>query len=308
MAGARSGTESLPWRGPGEGRPALPLPPRRLPLRRKGVLRKQWRWVGAFSDELMVCAARAKVGPLGQTFWAIYERGERRLHENVSLRLPSARGGVWTEAPDKAGIRDHAPQHGALVRIEGRTESDERIRGFLRFAGGEWVEAICPSGEHDGYVWTRKRAGAPVEIDVRIGERRLESEGRGVEDESEGYHPHHTVWSWSAGVGVATDGRQVAWNLVEGVNDPPERSERAVWVDGQTSEPGPVSFQGLDAVRGADGAELRFSAEAERSMTDSKPFVSYELAQPFGSFSGSLPGGIELASGLGVMEHQDARW
>ncbi|MBA2240331.1 MAG: DUF2804 family protein [Solirubrobacterales bacterium] len=300
--------EALPWRGPAERRPELPLPPGRLPLRRHGVLRKQWRWVGAFSDELMVCAARVKVGPIGQTFWAILERPSGRLTEDVSLRLPTARGGVWTEAPEKTGIRDHAPERGSLVRIEGRSAAGEPIRGFLRFEGGEWAEAICPTGQDDGYVWTRKRAGMSVGIDLRIGGRRLESEGRGVEDETEGYHPHHTVWSWSAGVGSTPEGREVAWNLVEGVNDPPERSERTIWVDGSPSEPGPVSFEGLEAVRGADGSELRFSAEAERSMSDSKPFVSYELVQPFGSFSGSLPGGIELASGLGVMEHQDARW
>jgi hypothetical protein len=36
--------------------------------------------------------------------------------------------------------------------------------------------------------------------------------------------------------------------------------------------------------------------------------VSSDYVQPFGSFSGALPGGIELASGLGVMERHRARW
>ena len=85
-------------------------------------------------------------------------------------------------------------------------------------------------------------------MDVRLGERRIRCTARGVEDESAGYHPRHTVWSWSAGVGTLTDGREVGWNLVEGVNDPPERSERAIWVDGEPFEPGPSTFGGLETI------------------------------------------------------------
>ena len=70
---------SLPWRGPGPGRPELPLPPDKLPMRRDGHWRKRWRYVGAFGDELLLCAARINVGPLGQTFWAIWDRTERKL-------------------------------------------------------------------------------------------------------------------------------------------------------------------------------------------------------------------------------------
>ena len=36
--------------------------------------------------------------------------------------------------------------------------------------------------------------------------------------------------------------------------------------------------------------------------------VESEYRAPFGTFSGTLPGGIELARGLGVMEHHRALW
>ena len=36
--------------------------------------------------------------------------------------------------------------------------------------------------------------------------------------------------------------------------------------------------------------------------------MRYSYLQPLGTFSGALPGGLELASGLGVMEHHDAHW
>jgi hypothetical protein len=36
-------------------------------------------------------------------------------------------------------------------------------------------------------------------------------------------------------------------------------------------------------------------------------FMRYEYRQPFGRFTGLVPG-HELARGLGVMEHHDATW
>ena len=299
---------SLPWRGPGEGRPDLPLPPEQLPLRRGGLWRKRWRYAAAFSDELFVCAARVNVGPLGQTFWAIWDRGERTMWERTRFLFPGARGDVWTEGGDGAGQILHAPDEGSVVRIEAKDPEVGEVRAFLRFGGGgRWVEAVCPT-EDGEYVWTRKRVDVPVEADVRFGSRRLNSKARGVEDESEGYHPRHTVWSWSAGVGTTADGRSVGWNLVSGINDPPERSERGIWIDGEPREPGPVEFEGLEAIAFDDGARLDFTGECERRKEESRLFVRYSYRQPMGTFSGTLPGGIVLASGLGVMEHHDAEW
>jgi hypothetical protein len=301
----------LPWRGPGPGRPDLPLPPGKVPLRRNGVWRKRWRYVGAFSDELLMCAARVHVGPVGQTFWAVWDREQRTLHERTRLLLPTARGEVWTEHPDEeVGQIDWAPDEGGtLVRIEAEPKPDsEKLRAFLRVGEGAWAESICPTGEDDGYVWTRKRI-SPVECDVRIGdERRIKAKARAIEDESCGYHPHHTVWSWSAGVGEATDGRTVGWNLVSGVNDPPESSERAIWIDGQPTEPGAVEFDGLEAVAFPGGERLEFSGECERQKEEKRAFISYSYRQPFGTFTGTLPGGIELRRAFGVMEFHEAHW
>lgn len=301
-----AGLEALPWRGPGEGRPEeLPLPPKRMPLRFKGVNRKRWRYLGAFTDEVMVCAARVSVGPASQTFWAVWDREERELTERTVMRLPGARGEVWSEDGSGAPV-DNAPDEGSVVRIEGKRPDVGDVRGFLRTGAGEWAECVCPNGE-GGFVWTRKRV-VPVEIDLRFGDRRIRCEARGVEDESAGYHPKHTVWSWSAGVGVLRDGREVGWNLVEGVNDPPERSERAIWVDGEPFEPGPVEFDRLEAVAFDDGARIECAAESERSRTEKRGPISYSYRQPFGTFTGTLPGGLELASAFGVMESHDARW
>jgi hypothetical protein len=302
-----TGLEALPWRGPGPDRPDLPLPPDKLPMRRGGRMRKQWRYAAAFSDELLICAARVRVGPLGQTFWAICDRSTGEMWERTKLRFPGGRGSVWTEVEGREGIWDHAPDAGSTVRLDTQEPGAGEVRAFLHFGGGQWAESVCPTSEGQ-YVWTRKRADVPVECDVRVGDRRWRVKARGVEDESEGYHPRHTVWSWSSGVGHTTDGRSVGWNLVSGINDPPERSERAIWVDGEPFEPGPVSFDGLDGIAFDDGSRLGFTAECERRAEQNLLLVRYTYRQPFGTFTGALPRGLELERGLGVMEHHDATW
>ncbi len=276
----------LPWRGPGDDRPSLPLPPGPMPLWRDGGLRKRWRYVGLYSEGLMLCAARAEVGPTEQCFWAFWDR-ERGLElDHTSLR-PGSREVVL----DGPRLVIDAPG----------------LHADLRLGEAEPIESICPSGAGDGWGWTRKRAGVPMEGVVETPGLRARVEGFGVDDESAGYQARHTSWHWSAGVGTAADGRALAWNLVQGINDPPERSERAVWVDGVPYEPAPVSFDGLDAVRFADGSRLDFDSGAERARDDNFLLVRSTYRHRFGTFSGSLDG-IELAAGRGVMESHDALW
>jgi hypothetical protein len=126
----------------------------------------------------------------------------------------------------------------------------------------------------------------------------------GFVDESAGYHARHTAWRWSAGVGVARDGRPLAWYLVDGGHDAPVASERTVWVDGVPSEVPPVAFASdLSSV-----GDMRFSEWSAREEHTNLLLMRSDYRQPFGSFSGSLPGGPELESGYGVMEWHDVRW
>ena len=247
-------------------------------------MRKRWRYVAVFAPEVMLCAAHAQVGPFGQSFWAVWDRQEGRLHDHTRMRPGGAE--VVMAGPD--------------VEINSR-----QVRARLRLGDSLPVEAICPSS--DGWGWTRKRAGVPVKGTVEAAGRRWEIDGHGVDDESAGYHQRHTSWHWCAGVGSATDGRPLAWNLVTGINDPPEHSERAIWVAGVPVEPPPVSFKGTAGVEFPGGADLSFTAEAERKRDDNMLVVRSRYRHLFGAFSGSL-NGIDLADGLGVMEEHDALW
>ncbi len=293
------GVSGIPWRGPGPGRPDLPLPPAPMPLRRDGALRKRWRYVGLYADELMLCAARAEVGPLSQSFWVLWDR---------------ARGEQLSHTVLRPGSRE--------VRMDGeRVVIDAAgLRAELRLGAAVPIEAICPSGP--GWGWTRKAAGVPIEASVELPGRRLALRGFGVDDQSAGYQARRTSWHWSAGVGRAADGRALAWNLVEGINDPPADSERAIWVDGAPHEPAPVRFDGLAAVvssrplsppglQRSGGAEsgwrLEFAAESERARDENYLLLRSTYRHRFGTFSGSLDG-IGLAEGFGVMESHDALW
>ena len=128
--------------------------------------------------------------------------------------------------------------------------------------------------------------------------------GRGVVDDSAGYHARHTVWSWSAGVGTSADGRPVGWNLVTGVHDAPEASERSVWVDGEPVEVGPVEFAG-DLSRVGD---LVFTEWCARADDTNALLLKSKYRQPFGTFTGTLPDGTPLREGYGVMESHDVWW
>ncbi|MBS1678135.1 MAG: DUF2804 family protein [Actinobacteria bacterium] len=276
----------IPWRGPGDDRPSLPLPPGPMPLWRDGGLRKRWRYVGFYGESLMLCAARAEVGPLGQSFWALWDREQGRELAHTALR-PGSREVVLD---------------GSRLLIDG-----PGLHADLRLGEAAPIESICPSGDGGGWGWTRKRAGIPIEGVVETPGRRTDVAGLGVDDESAGYQARHTSWLWSAGVGTAADGRALAWNLVEGINDPPTRSERAVWVDGVPHEPAPVSFDGLASIRFAAGSRLAFQEGAERARDDNFLLVRSTYRHRFGTFTGALDG-IELTSGQGVMESHSALW
>jgi hypothetical protein len=274
----------IPWRGPGGDRPDLPLPPGSMPLRRDGQLRKRWRYVGVFGSELMLCAARAEVGPLSQSFWVFWDR-QGRHHDARTILRPGSRA---------------VTMDGSRVEID-----SPGLRASLRLGQCLPIETICPSGS--GWGWTRKRAGVPVEGTVEVPGRRWRVSARGVDDESAGYHQRHTSWRWSAGVGRAEDGRRLAWNLVEGINDPPERSERAIWVDGEPLEPAPVRFRGIEGIDLAGEDRLEFSSESAHARDENFLLIRSRYRHRFGSFTGSLAG-ISLAEGHGVMEEHDAVW
>ena len=250
----------------------LPLPPARMPPAHRGRLLKRWRYVGVFRRDVMLCVGDARVAGVPQRWWAV------ALPDGA---LFEGRRGVAVD-PQRARVR-------GVLDLE-----------LSRPAG---VEVVSPHGR--SYVWTRKRAPVHIRGSVSAGGRTFELDGDdGFVDESAGYHARHTAWRWSAGIGRAEDGRAVAWNLVDGVHDAPEQSERTLWVDGEAREVAPQEFAAdLSRV-----GELDFREWSARESHVNLLLLRNRYRQPFGEFSGRLPGGLLLAEGFGVMEEHDVLW
>ena len=235
-----------------------------MPLLRGGRPLKRW----TYGPELMVCAASARIGVVPIAWWAVWDRTARRLvHGHHSVRIDGRR-----------------------VAVPRRFELELR-------EDGPAVEVVSPHGRQ--YAWTRKRLATAR---GRVGGRDVEL--RAIIDESAGYHARHTAWRWSAGVGVAASGEPVAWNLVEGIHDAPQASERTVWIAGEPREVPPQAFaDDLSAVGG-----LRFTCEAVRAARENLLLLRSDYEQPFGAFSGELPEAGPLREGWGVMERHEVSW
>jgi hypothetical protein len=263
--------DSLPVRGAAVRRLDLLLPPARMRLVRSRRPLKRWRYVGVYRPDVMLCVAAARVGGVPQRWWAV------ALPDGT---LAQGRRGV-TLAPGTA-------RAGGVIDLE----LDET----------DGVEVVSPDGP--SYVWTRKQAPVRVRGTVRAGGRTIELDGDdGFIDDSAGYHARRTAWRWSAGLGRTVDDRRVAWNLVDGVHDG-VASERTVWVDGEPSEVSAQEFAAdLSRVGGLD-----FREWSARESRVNLVVMRNHYRQPFGEFSGELPGGLRLAEGYGVMEEHDVLW
>jgi len=276
--------ERLPQRGAGVRTLGVPVPPAAMPIRRGLRPLKRWRYIGAYSPEVMLCVGEVRVGPMPQRFWAVCEPG-RPIAEATTI----VRGGVRVKG-------SRARVDAGDVHIDVTVDEDEG------------VESVHPSGR-DGYVWTRKQAGVRARGTVRVGSREHSLDCAGAIDDTAGYHQRHTSWRWSTGVGIGAGGEQVAWNLVTGVNDSHKDSERAIWIDGRPFEPEPVEFaDDLSRIVFAEGGELRFSEWATRDDRTNMLLVRSSYRQPFGTFTGSLPNGVQLVRGYGVVEVHDVFW
>ncbi len=279
----------FPGAAPARSGPTCPCRPARC----RSVATADCASAGATSAStartLMLCAARAEVGPTDQSFWVLWDREQR----------PRAR------------------PHGAAAgqprgrRSTARALDDRRPRPARRAcasASAQPIESICPSGERLGLdPQARRGADRGHGRDPRAALAGLD--GFGVDDESAGYQARHTSWHWSAGVGTATDGRALAWNLVEGINDPPRTASAR---SGSTASPPsrpPVRFDGLE--RGRLRRRLTASTSPPsraHARDDNFLLVRSTYRHRFGTFTGSLDGHRAAPRACGVMESHDALW
>jgi hypothetical protein len=255
----------------------------RMPQWRDRRPLKRWRYAGVYGETCMVCAGVVHVAGIPQTFWAVWDRDRRLLRERTRV----GRTAIAVDG-DRVRVNDRG------IEIQLALEPV-----------GDPVDVVSRHGR--SYIWTRK---VPIAATgrVAIDGRHLPVAAAGIVDESAGYHARHTAWDWAAGVGISSDGRRLAWNLVAGVHDAPTGSERTVWVDGVASEVGPAVFAAdLGGVTYPEGG-LRFAEESVRRRRDRLAIISSDYVQPFGTVTGEVLPGVRIGAGFGVMERHRATW
>ena len=277
---------NIAYRGDGRDRPSsVILPPAHVPVLRGFRLRKSWRYVGIWSESVSVCAARVSVGPVSQEFWGVWDRDARRLTEHTRLRA----GRVDLSA-GRIVVRDR----GNLLDV---TLDEDPTAAF---------EVVTPVGR--GWTWTRKLA-IRAHGTARANGVVLPIDGVAMIDENDGYHPRFTHWWWSGGTSVVADGRAATWSVIVGLNDTLPYIENTLWIDGVPQQIGPVTFApDLSQVTFSDGNVLHFTEESERASLVDLFVIRSAYRQPFGTFTGTLPGGLAVTRGYGVMEDHRALW
>jgi hypothetical protein len=274
-----------PYRGGGSDRPSgVPLPPERLSLLRAWQLRKRWHYVSFWSRELSFCAARASVGPLQEEYWGIRDRETQHFRQATHFFTRR----VQLE-PNRARVLDKD------------VEIDVTFESCTSF------EVYRPAAR--AYIWSHKDYCRAARGNVRYGKTARAVEGVIFVDINAGYHERHTHWRWAAGAGLDQHNRLVSFNAINGLFDTPVKSERTIWIDGEAQEIGPVTFaDDLSTVSFAEGGTLSFQPEALIEHHDNFLLIRSDYLHWFGTYSGTLPGGIELREAHGVRERQDALW
>lgn len=266
----------------------LRLPPARMPIVMDWRLLKRWRYVAVWTSDIAVYGASAWTGPVPQQFWAVWDRRNKKFYERTRM-LP----GKVTLTPGRLYVKD-------------RTKGGDEIEFDVALEEDEGFEVVTPEGR--AYTWTRKEL-IPARGTARVRGEERRVEGLAFIDDNAGYHARRTRWKWCGGVGTDERGRSVGWNLIVGLNDTPGASENTLWIDRVAHEVGPVTFaEDLSSVTFAEGGTLRFHQEATRERLDDFIILRSDYAQPIGTFTGDLPGGVRLAEAYGVMERQDALW
>ena len=183
----------------------------------------------------------------------------------------------------------------------------EGVRVRLRFGEGEWVEAVCPTPR----ATTSGPASAPT---CPSNATCASATGAGSSRRAASRTSRLAITlATRSGTGRRASARsrtaaRSAGTSSSGINDPPQRSERAIWIDGAASEPGPVEFDGLDAIDFDDGARLDFDAETERIRSENRMLDPLRVPAAVRPLRRHAARRHRLSRGLGVMEHHDAHW
>lgn len=285
----------------------------------------QFQFVSAMGPGWVFGLALVDLNLVGSGFFYLYDFETGTLLEQSFLQpfgmgthiepKPETGRACFTKGDVSLNIVAGVDSRTVTVTAPGNIKIDLELKGDT-----DPLRLVCPAG-YNGWVFTRKSAGLPVEGEIRWGNRvwRCDETIRGSIDWSCGFMRRETAWNWACLAGKLADGRSLGLNLAAGVNET-GMTENALWLGGRCIKLGAAQFS-FD--RHHPGEDWHVSTEDGRvdllfvpaSMRKEK-LNALVLASNFRQFVGTFKGQVTDDAGTkipvtglqGLMEDHFARW
>lgn len=287
----------------------------------------QFQFIGVMGSEWLAGLAIVDLKWVANAFFYLYDFREGRMLEHSSLQ-PLAWGTRIDPSPDsgesrfrKGGTEVTIKPHGSVREVRVARGKEVSMHFNLTVPEGFDTLRLCSRAGYNGWVYTQKLAGLPVDGEVRWGDRHYRTSGahRASIDWSGGFMRRETAWNWACFAGVSDRGESIGLNLAAGVNET-GLTENALWVDGHRTTLGPADFRFQRYrpdepwhVTTNDGrVDLRFTPSGVRQERINLGILASNFRQFCGHFDGVLidDQGIQrsLVAQPGLMEDHFARW
>lgn len=313
----------------------LEIAGRKVPRTVREMRLKEWEHFGIISEDYYFGMVIFDAKFLGNSFFYAFNRktGEFFEHKRTSA------GGPLRVARELWHGECYFRHFGYIIEFENRLDSGmHRLRAQIkgtrrkppveaevfmledldRYQPLVQVSPVAPNRP----FYTHKSV-CPVEGRVTVGGREVKLDPErdvAIMDTQKTYYPHRFFWKWATFGGRDDGGRLLGMNACQNlITDDEAWNENCTWVDGKMTLLPAARFEFDERavlepwrVRTTDKAmELEFLPEGERHGKMSVGVLMSDFHQPFGKFTGKMPGpgGAEFrADGLfGLCEHHLAK-
>jgi hypothetical protein len=309
---------------------------RKVPRTVKDFRLKEWEHFGIITDDYYFGMVIFDAKFMGTSFFYAYNRqnGYFFEHERTSV------GGPVRVARELWHGECYFRHFGYSMEFENRLDSGlHRLRVEIKGKKNkppvsaeiyvlEDIEKYQPlvtvSPVSDNRPLYTHKAASPVEGRVMLGDKEIKldpAKDIGLMDVQKTFYPYRTFWNWATFGGHDASGRLIAMNACENfITCDDEYNENCTWVDGRITPLGAARFEfnKADLMKpwrvktSGDGLDLTFKPEGERVGKVNLGVVMSDFHQPFGPFSGEMPGPggskVEVKDMFGLCEWHLARF
>ncbi len=167
-------------------------------------------------------------------------------------------------------------------------------------AASQTPEVVCLPLTNGGAMYSHKALMPATGVIEIAGDTIEMTEGNGhlVMDDHKGFYPYVMKWNWVTGAGRDGDGALVGFNLTQNQSADPDRyNENCLWLGGNKSQLGAVTFEregvGKDAevwrIRDRDGrVHVDFHLALNDDVRINAVILESRYRGPYGRFSGHI--------------------